>query len=66
MANELSISRLAGDTKSNAMETLYKFRNQLQQRKAQEQNHVGPGSLSHMLANYSSYSVDTSCARPTN
>ena len=56
----LSITKVAGDMKSNAIDFVNKYRFEKQQK---QQNNVGPGSMSHMLANYSQYTNYTPCGR---
>lgn len=55
----LSITKVAGDMKSNAIDLVNKYRFKQQK----QQNKVGQGSLSHMLANYSQYTNSTPCGR---
>ena len=57
----LSITKIAGDAKSNAIDFVNKYRFEQQQK--QRKNDVGPGSMSHMLANYSQYTNYTPCGR---
>jgi hypothetical protein len=64
-SDSLSISKVFGDTRSRALEALQQYRFKNQQRAAQSGTNVNV-ALPNALSHYSSSSVDTSCARPTN
>ena len=64
-SDSLSISKIAGDARTKALEALQQYRLKNQQRTAQAASHANL-ALPNALAHYSSSSTDTSCARTNN